>query len=540
MPSSLRALCDALGPSPVRLVTAPRGAECQVSGTLVHEPRSPLPRRDGALLLAVGVPPSEAPQLIDAAAAAGLAGIVVKQYGEPVAELALAAEKAEVALLTADDDLAWQQLDALVTSALAAVAHTGQGTAGPDIGDLFSLANAIAAAVGGATAIEDPYQRILAYSTLRGQEIDEERRQGILGLHVPYAPINVPQYRELARATGVLRFAASPGGLARLAVAVRAGSELLGSIWVVDAHDDLGEDAVRTLDDAARIAGLHLLRARTSHDLVRRQRGDLLRRLLDDPASAPLVGPQLGLPVDAPAVVAAFHLTAAGPDDALTARAALQLTDLVSLHCEAHYSHHGCALIDGTVYALLPADAHRDFVADVARRAHRALHLPVRAALGSVAPSLRAAPASRRDADTVLRTLAPADTAVAAIDDVRPTVTLAELAEQAHLTPRLAEGAGPAIRAHDATHRTAYAETLLAYFAADSDISTAARTLNIHPNTCRYRLSRAESLFHLRLSDPDTRLVLWLQLRLAEGGGGGPVHGGESPRRVDGGAEDAG
>lgn len=159
-------------------------------------------------------------------------------------------------------------------------------------------------------------------------------------------------------------------------------------------------------------------------------------------------------------------------------------------------------------------------MADVARRAHRALHLPVRAALGSVAPSLRAAPASRRDADTVLRTLAPDGTAVAAIDDVRPTVTLAELAElaeQAHLIPRLAEGAGPAIRAHDATHRTAYAETLLAYFAADSVIAAAARTLNIHPSTCRYRLSRAESLFHLKLSDPDTRLVLWLQLRLSEG-----------------------
>jgi len=42
--------------------------------------------------------------------------------------------------------------------------------------------------VGGAAAIEDPYLRVLAYSTLPGQPIDEHRRQGILGLQVPLRP----------------------------------------------------------------------------------------------------------------------------------------------------------------------------------------------------------------------------------------------------------------------------------------------------------------------------------------------------------------
>ncbi|WP_330307831.1 MULTISPECIES: helix-turn-helix domain-containing protein [unclassified Streptomyces] len=529
MPTTLRQLCDALGPSPLQLVTAPRGTQAPVTATVIYEPRVDLPNLDDVLLLAVGVTPSQAVRLVGPAAAAGLAGIVVKRYGEAIGELADAAQQAGVALLIADDDLAWQQLDALLGSALIATSPPdrgggsipGRSSVGADIGDLFALANAIAAAVGGATAIEDPHQRILAYSTLRGQEIDEERRQGILGLHVPYLADNVPQYRDLARTADVLRFPASPNGLPRIAVAVRAGSELLGTIWVVDAHDDLGEDATRALADAARIAALHLLRARTSHDLARRQRGDLLRRLFDDPASAPLIAPQLGLRLDAPAVVAAFHFTRADltdpdtdPDDVANARAALQLTDLISLHCEAHYSHHGCALIDGTVYALLPAGAHRDFVADLAQRADRALRLPVRAALGPVVPTLRDAPSSRRDADTVLRTLAPTETAVAAFEDVRPTVTLADLAEHAPHIPRLAEGSGPAIHAHDLAHRTAYAETLLAYFTADSDVSAAARALSIHPNTCRYRLARAQELFHFTLADPDTRLVLWLQLRL--------------------------
>ncbi|MEZ0076159.1 hypothetical protein ABH927_005535 [Planotetraspora sp. GP83] len=524
--SSVKQLLDALGPSSLRLIAAPRGGDVPVSGTLIHEPRAPLPRLDGALLLAVGTRPArpQAEELVRRAAEAGFAGVVVKRYGEPVTELAAVAEAAGAALLSADEDLTWQQLDALVSSALSDIACTGPGAAGPDTGDLFALANAIAGAVGGAMAIEDPHQRILAYSTLEGQPIDEDRRQGILGLHVPYAPVNEEQYRLLARTNGVCRFPAEPGGLARMAVAVRAGGELLGSLWVVDADDDLGEDAERALDNAAHIAALHLLRARTAHDLARRRRGDLLRRVLEDPASATVVAPQLGMRPDASAVVAAFLITSDDPEGVVAARAALQLTDLVSLHCEAHYGRHGCALIGGTVYALLPAGspgaAHRKLITDIASRARRALRVPVRAALGSVVTGLRAAAKSRDDADAVLRALAsreeddPGAPAVATIDDVRPSVALAELAELSTLMPRLSEGAGPVIRAHDREHGTSYGDTLLAYFASGGDISATARRLNVHPNTCRYRLGRAEEIFGLTLGDADARLFLWLQLRL--------------------------
>lgn len=538
--SSLQQLLDALGPSPLSLIAAPRGSDVRVSGTLILEPRAPMPRFDDALLLAVGLRPSggQAEEIVRAAAASRLAGVVVKRYGEPVAELAAVAEAAGVALLWADEDLAWQQLDALVSSALSAVARTGLGPAGPDTGDLFALANAIAGAVGGATAIEDPHQRILAYSTLKGQPIDEERRQGILGLHVPYAPVNDGQYRDLARTDSVRRFPPEPGGLARIAVAVRAGNDLLGSLWVVDADGDLGEEAARALDDAAHIAALHLLRARTAQDLARRQRGDLLRRVLEDPVSATVVAPQLGMRPDAGAVVAAFLLACDDPEGVVAAQAALQLNDLVSLHCEAHYGRHGCALIDGTVYALLPAGspgaAHKELITDITRRARRALQMPVRAALGSVVPGLRAAARSRADADAVLRVLAArhasegvprvpagretsdADLAVATIDEVRPSVALAEMAEMTALVPRLEEGAAPTIRAHDREHGTSYGDTLLTYFAANGDIAATAKRLNVHPNTCRYRLARAEEIFGVRLDDADMRLFLWLQLRLRD------------------------
>ena len=549
----LSQLLAALGPSPLRLLNSPAAASTPVSGVWIHEPRAALPPARHALLLAVGARPSsaEAEQLLRQAAGAGHAGLVIKSYGEPAGPLAALAEKTGLALLAADEDLAWHHLDALISAALAAVARPAGGGSTTAVGDLFALANAIAAMVGGATAIEDPYLHVLAYSTLPGQPIDEHRRQGILGLQVPYVPVNEAQYRELGRATGVCRFTAGPGSLPRLAIAVRAGAELLGSIWVVDADGTLGPGAEEALTEAASIAALHLLAARTAADLARRLRGDLLRGVLADPASAAVVAPQLGLSADAPVAVAAFTVLSDDPGGALAAHAALRFTDLVSLHCEAHYGRPGCALIDGTVYALLPAHsaaakpapdqrggiqrdglepgrrAHRELVTIIAQRAQQALRLPVRAGLGGQVAGLGSAAASRRDADLVLRVLASrpdpdpgvdlragAEPVTASIDEVRASATLAELTQNLSGMPALRDGAGPAIQAYDAQRGTGYAATLLSYLDANSDIAEAARRLNVHPNTCRYRLVRAEQVFGLRLADPDERLLLWLQLRL--------------------------
>jgi PucR C-terminal helix-turn-helix domain/GGDEF-like domain len=539
----LSQLLAALGPSPLRLLSSPAAGSAPVSGVWIHEPRAALPPARHALLLAVGARPSspEAGQLLREAARAGHAGLVIKSYGEPPGPLAAVAEETGLALLAADEDLAWHHLDALISAALAAVARPAAGGGATPVGDLFALANAIAAMVGGATAIEDPYLHVLAYSTLPGQPIDEHRRQGILGLQVPYVPVNEAQYRELGRTAGVCRFTAGPGSLPRLAIAVRAGAELLGSIWVVNADGTLGPAAEQALTEAASIAALHLLAARTAADLARRLRGDLLRRVLADPASATVVAPQLGLSAAAPVAVAAFTALSADPGGVLAAHAALRFTDLVSLHCEAHYGRPGCALIDGTVYALLPAHsapaqpagaqpdrrAHRELVSTIARRAHQALQLPVRAALGGQVAGLALASASRRDADLVLRVLASrpdpdpgpdAEPVTASIDEVRASATLAELAEDLSGRPALGEGTGPAIRAYDLERGTSYAATLLSYLDANSDIGGAARRLKVHPNTCRYRLARAERLFGFSLADPDERLLLWLQLRLASSG----------------------
>ena len=61
-----------------------------------------------------------------------------------------------------------------------------------------------------------------------------------------------------------------------------------------------------------------------------------------------------------------------------------------------------------------------------------------------------------------------------------------------------------------------WADAQLACPDANSDIATAARRPNVHPNTCRYRLVRAGEISGISRADPDERLLLWLQLRLSD------------------------
>jgi sugar diacid utilization regulator len=502
-------LLDVVGPA-LRLHTAPAGPEVPVAEAVLHDGHTPLPRLPGALLLAVGVRAADAGPLLRAAAQAELTGVVVRGADGPVAE----AEAHGVALLSVAEDAAWHHVHLLLASAIAA--RPAAATADMGLGDLFALADAIATATGGATAVEDPRQRILAYSTVPGQPVDEDRRQGILGRQVPASADNTEQYRRLFAADRPLRLPALTGSdLPRLAMPVRAGGETLGSVWVVD-DGSLAPDAEDTLAQGASTAALLLLRARAARELARHRGSDLLRRLLDgtapDPATA---AARLG--VDGPARVAAFVLdSAASVPDA--ERTALRLLDVVRLQCEARYGRHACVLVDGVVYAVLPGpgERHGKLAEDIVARAGQALRVPVRAALGEVVPGAVGLPGSRADADLVLRVL-DARLPVATVDEVRARVTLLRLAEVMGEHRELTAGAWRRVLAYDAEQGTEYARTLVCWFDAGCDMAGAARRLAVHPNTCRYRLRQLQQHAGVDLDDPDERLVLWLQLRALAG-----------------------
>ncbi|MFF2507646.1 PucR family transcriptional regulator [Streptomyces sp. NPDC058067] len=516
-------LLDALGGSTLRLLSAPHGLTAPVTEVLLHDPHAPVPERaPGALLLAVGVRAGEAGPLVRAAGRAGMAGVVVRGDGAQ-AEAVPAAQAAGTALLAADRDAAWHQVFQLLSSVVGAA---GARTAplGEDAlpGDLFALANAVAAAVGGAIAVEDLGRQVLAYSTVPGQPVDETRRQGILGRQVPGSPENDDDYRLLYAAEGPLRLpGVAADELPRLALTVRAGGELLGSIWAVDSGE-LAPGAEDALRQGASAAAMLLLRARAAEELARHVSSDVLRRLLDGSIEPAAAAHRLGLAPDAPARVAAFALEgAATVQDG--GQAALRLLDLVRLQCQTRYGQHACVLLDGVVYALLPvvgaadhaAGRHLRIAEDIVRRAEEALRLPVRAGLGHTAEGVAGVRDSRADADLVLRVLGAGE--VAEAGQVRAQTTLLVLAE--FLAGRREQAAGPwqQVLAHDAEHGTEYARTLICWLDAGCDAARAAQRLVVHPNTCRYRLRKAQQQLGIDLDDPDQRLVLWVQLRTLAG-----------------------
>ena len=143
---------------------------------------------------------------------------------------------------------------------------------------------------------------------------------------------------------------------ARLAIAVRAGGELLGSIWVVDPGDERRQNALEALNRLASLAGLHMLHARSAADFTERRNADLMRTLMDDARHAPFAAAQLGLGSEYTDgfAVAAFTIAHPQPGSVDAIREQQRLRQLVTVTCNLQFHSAYNALIDSVVYAVLP------------------------------------------------------------------------------------------------------------------------------------------------------------------------------------------
>jgi len=104
-----------------------------------------------------------------------------------------------------------------------------------------------------------------------------------------------------------------------------------------------------------------------------------------------------------------------------------------------------------------------------------------------------------KDPATVPRGYAEAGRALARTTAQRPVVALAEMSPFEFLLASADSDASAAIadkgaRLLEADANGQMADTLLAYAAADLNVSEAARRLVVHPNTVRYRLRRVSEL----------------------------------------------
>ena len=534
--ASLGDLLESLGSDVIELVASSHGLDVAVGDPVIYDSTERFSITAGAIVLAVGVAPvsSRAETLLRDAADSGAAAVVFKGAHAAI-ELSRKtdATRPGPALLAVPEEMTWTQLHAFLLNASRFSAQPASvgGIAGVPLGDLFALSNAIAGVVGGAVTIEDPNRRVLGYSTLGDQPIDAARRGSILGRQVPDSPGMRALYRRVLSTSGVMT-ADTPtlrriikGGLPddhdlkpRSAVAIRAGSQAIGSIWIIHDESELDSESEHALVEAARIAAPHVIQARAARDVDRRMRAEMLLTVLEGRGSAEETAVRLGFVPTAPISVLALELA---PDAvAIDELQRERLVDLVVVHCEASFRQTAAVAIGQTVYVLLQGEPEPSRIAQLVERIQAHVESRVSAvllaALGSTVEGVRDVPRARREAERVLGVLRadPRGRSVARIDEVRSEVVLLELRELSADHPGLSRGKLERVLAYDAEHRSSYVATLRAYLDAFGDITEAARRVSVHPNTFRYRIRRLVELFEVDLANPEERLVIELQLRL--------------------------
>ncbi|MDI6911088.1 helix-turn-helix domain-containing protein [Nocardioides sp.] len=515
--ASVGAILDIIGSATVTLASDPAGRDLGISHPVLHDPHDPPLTVTRGLLLAVGVRPGPGLQdLLSTAVERGYNAVAVKAGDRSCTDAAKVADAAGIALMVIEDGLEWLHFERLVATAVeGAGGGASPALSSLAVGDLFSLANAVASATGGATAIEDNQRRVLAYSTLPHQPTDPERRDGILGRQVPDLVDNERQYRELYAAAGAVAFKATDTALGRLACAVRAGTQPVGSIWLVDAGDNLVEDAASLLAGASEIAALHLMRARSAQDVARQRRSDQLRAVLErgDWAAAHHLGLLDGTQM--------WVLGLDAQDGQSASLDLLRLADVLSIELEARHGRSGCVVLDGRVYAVISgtrvaAAQTPDRIRKVVRAVSGVMGAVLVGGLAGPIVSSSALSAARRDADAVLSLVAlrPSLGPVASAEEVRDELTLHSLARR-HSPGELSRVA-ERVLAIDREQGTSHADLLRTWLGCLGDVRETAERMSVHANTVRYRLGRLRELVGLDLDRPDQLVLLWLGLELAE------------------------
>ncbi|MFE9204401.1 PucR family transcriptional regulator [Micromonospora sp. NPDC007230] len=505
-------IVDAVGAALLKVVI-PAG-EAEVRDVTLAELDETPTGQSGDLVLGAGVAtPDQALAVIDRCADAAAAGLVLKPPLAAHPAVTSSAAERKVTLVELQSHGSWAQLVWLLRGVIDRAAAPGSPETGETgvYDELFALADATAAIVDAPVTIEDAQYRVLAYSS-RQDRTDPARVSTIVGRRVPGDVIahfrSRGVFRKLATGSQLVFVPQGPDGtLPRLVIPIRAGGELLGSIWAV-VEGPLPDERLRDLQGAASVLALHLLRLRVQADVARRVSADRLRAALRAPARTGRE--ELGLPAGPWRAVA---LGAHGGTGEMVHNLALW---------ESISRRHGwrqplLADVGDVLFAVvvdqgaLPGSWRwlERLIRDIA------VHDPgLRAASGGVATELADLPRSRAEAAELLALHGAARQrgSVLRFEDVWAEVVVHRVVSTVSQEDLLVGGPLPDLVAHDRKHGTDYVATVAAWLEQQGDPRKAAQQLHVHPNTLRHRLRRLAEVVHLDLESPRTRLALQIQL----------------------------
>lgn len=452
----------------------------------------------------------------------GASGLIVRGLAEAESQLSSICASLDLPLLELDSSYEWRHFDALLSRLL------GEHGAGlhvePSTSDrLFALANTVASAFGGSVSIEDHRRNVIAYSARPGQAIDELRANVILYRRAPDHPINEIRYRQIHTQPGINRFPQHDDDAPRVAIAIHAGAIPLGSIWAIDpaGHDlslPLSAEKSDSLETAADLAATFLIDAWRSSRGEGYSKEQAFGRLLAGSPHADDLG-ALGISPAQPVVLAALVVA----DDHVGDAELREITSSVSRHLAVYFPGTVCALVDGSVFAIIPvADVDVVVPACVSLVKELEKRYSVRCHIGlGDSRLLRESIVARRPRTQFVAECARQEgNDVATVSAHVPQLIFAEVAGAALSSDLVL----PEVEALLAPSETQSRATLLAWCEEQGSAPRIAVRLNLHEQTVRHRIRRLVQRFDLKLDDPDRLLALWLLLRISPQDTASTVH----------------
>lgn len=536
--TSLSRVLDDLGDTFLELIAGRISAINNLGGVVIYDRADDLTLSAQAIVLGVGVhDANEINSLLYDLGRSGAAVLVVRAPVETTPEVLRAVRKSGVVLLGLTKGASWSQLAAMLRTLLAEsdVGDEAASTIGGlPSGDLFALANAIAALLDAPITIEDRSFNVLAFSG-RQDEADASRIETILGRQVPQ------RFATALEASGVIldlyrstrevylqpeRTDADEIAMLRVAVAIRAGDEVLGSIWAA-VPEPLNAERTDALIEAAKLVSLHMLRIRAGADVERRLRTDLIATALEGVAGSPEALARLGLLGRRLVVLAVGIVRADDSVDDMMSRSRFvaerqRFADALAMHLSAVAPRSAVALMGDVTYCLLPITGAPEGVDQRVAQVVTAFlsrtgsKVPAVVGIGTEAKEANGLARSRMGADRALRVLLTRGEggAVATTAEAQMEALLLEMSDAIAARGDGLSGPIAKLKSYDEEHNGQLVETLECWLDAFGDVAEAARKAFVHVNTFRYRLKRVSEVGGLDLTDPDARFAAMLQLRL--------------------------
>ncbi|WP_242639846.1 CdaR family transcriptional regulator [Mycolicibacterium sp. S2-37] len=474
------------------------------------------------LLLMIGASPTDWADLITQSAAKGTRVMVLGPIPEEVrAPVRSAAIQAGVCVLERKADVLWLTLSDLIRELIHEADTDEIRESGVALEDLAGVAESLAEMLGGHVIIEDAKFRVLSYSSSTGQ-VDRGRDIAILGRRIPEDWLrHLESLGVIDTLLGTDEVVTVDDGpfeaRRRLLCSIRAERFLLGILWVAEGETPLPDDIHERMVVAARTAAPFLLRHQEAGFQQRAAQNRQIRLLLDQGTIAPSAAEERGLSPAARYTVLGLRTS---PDALLTNLDRNRTVESVAMYCQSYRWRAATTIIGHTVYCVLAHDAEisdgrlSDFATAVGEHVRRALlGRGVMVSLSRTVGRLQDIPTARRQVDEVFQTCPPADRlTVTTFDDALARIALSQVREFMEVNsivyPKLER-----LRAEDQSSGSEYTATLTAYLSAFGNVVAAARQLNVHVTTLRYRLKRIQAIAGLDFDDPAERLLCELLLR---------------------------